>query len=60
MISLIMYESCQKVQSDIDSYKLKFVLIIIINTEKIKSSKYKIHDVLPCVCADTMPNRDKF
>lgn len=55
-----MYESCQKMQSDIDSYKLKFVLIIIINTEKIKSSKYKIHDVLLCVCADTMPNRDKF
>lgn len=47
-------------QLNIDSYKLKFVLIIIINTEKIKSSKYKIHDVLSCACADTIPNRNKF
>lgn len=53
-------EKCQKVQSGVGSHELEFVLIIIIDTKEVKESKYEIHGVLPCACAGTMPDRDKF
>ncbi len=47
-------------QSGVGSHELEFVLIIIINIEEVKLSKYEIHGVLPWACAGTMPDKDKF
>lgn len=47
-------------QSGVGSHELGFVLIVIINTQEVKLSKYEIHGVLPCACAGTMPDRDRF